>query len=129
MVEFALVASVVLLILFGIVDFGRAVYAYNTVSNAARQAARTAIVNQNISMIDATALQTAVALSITSANVSVSFEQPDRNGPCSPVEYGCLAVVTITYRYQPLTPIIGNIIGAINLSSTTAMPVENPYAS
>ena len=44
--EFALVFPVVILILFGAIDLGRAVYAYNTVANAAREGARVAIVNQ-----------------------------------------------------------------------------------
>ena len=46
LVEFALVFPVVALLIFGLVDLGRAVYAYSTIANAARQGARVAAVNQ-----------------------------------------------------------------------------------
>lgn len=129
LVEFALILIPLLYVVFAIVDLGRGVYAYNTISNAARSAARQAIVNQNVAVVDATAVQSAVALAITTGNVTVAYELPDQSGPCSPVAFGCLAVVTVTYGYQPLTPLIGNIIGTIHMSSTTMMPIENPYSS
>jgi Flp pilus assembly protein TadG len=45
LVEFGLVSILFLTMLFGIVDFGRALYAYHFVSHAAREAARWAAVN------------------------------------------------------------------------------------
>jgi Flp pilus assembly protein TadG len=45
--EFAIIAPVLILLIMGILDFGRGIYAYSAVSNAARMGARTAIVNQN----------------------------------------------------------------------------------
>jgi len=44
MVEFAFVVLIILTILFGIVDFGRALYAYHFISNAAREGTRYASV-------------------------------------------------------------------------------------
>ena len=46
LVEFALVFPVLVLILLGIFEVGRAVFAYNTLGNAAREGARVAAVNQ-----------------------------------------------------------------------------------
>jgi len=46
LVEFALVAPVLLVILLGVVDLGRAIYYYNTLSNLAREGARAGIVLQ-----------------------------------------------------------------------------------
>jgi hypothetical protein len=43
LIEFALVSPVLLLLLFGIVDIGRAVFYYDTVSHAAREGARVAV--------------------------------------------------------------------------------------
>ena len=43
LVEFALVAPLLFLLLFGIMEFGVAVWHYNTIANAAREGARTAI--------------------------------------------------------------------------------------
>ncbi len=44
LVEFALASFTILLVLFLIIDLGRALYAYNWVSNAARQGSRFAMV-------------------------------------------------------------------------------------
>lgn len=41
--EFSLVAPVLLLLIFGIVDLGRAVFLYNTIQHAAREGAREAL--------------------------------------------------------------------------------------
>jgi len=43
MVEFALVAPLLLLLLFGIVDFGRVIYTYVTINQAVNEGVRTAI--------------------------------------------------------------------------------------
>ena len=45
MVEFALVAPMFFLVLFGIIEAGRFVFYYETLNNAAREGARYAIVN------------------------------------------------------------------------------------
>src|SRR6185312_16248181 len=47
LVEFALVLPIFILLLVGIFDFGRAIYAYNTISNAAREAVRVGVVDQS----------------------------------------------------------------------------------
>jgi hypothetical protein len=43
LIEFALISPVLLLLLFGIVDIGRAVFYYDTVNHAAREGARVAV--------------------------------------------------------------------------------------
>ena len=43
LIEFALVSPVLLLLLFGVVDVGRAVFYYDTINHAAREGARTAV--------------------------------------------------------------------------------------
>lgn len=44
LVEFALVLPLLVLLFFGIIEFGRAVFTYNTLANAAREGARFGIV-------------------------------------------------------------------------------------
>lgn len=141
LVEFALILPVLLIVLLGIVDFGRAIYAYNTLSNAARAGVRVAIVNQNPAGLgcasgngsapaDSTmvspqdcAQQAAVVLPGTTA--TVTYRTIDDTAACSPVQVGCLAVVTTTYTFRLITPIISNIVGNnIVLSSTSKQPVE-----
>ncbi len=43
LIEFSLVSPVLLLLLFGIVDLGRGIFYYDTLSHAAREGARTAV--------------------------------------------------------------------------------------
>lgn len=47
MVEFALMAPMLFLVLFGIIDFGRATFYSNEITNAAREGARVAILASN----------------------------------------------------------------------------------
>jgi len=65
LVEFAFVLPILILLLVGIFDFGRAIYAFNTVNNAAREGVRLAIVNQNCDAIGQVAKQHASSLNVT----------------------------------------------------------------
>jgi Flp pilus assembly protein TadG len=125
LVEFALVIPLVILLMMGLFDFGRAIYAFNTVSSAAREAARVAIVNPNEAAIQAEAASQAIALGITPASVTVDFRQADLVLDCDPPEFGCVAVVTVPYEWRAITPVIGDIIGPIQISSVSRMPIEN----
>ena len=125
LVEFALVAPVFILVLVGIFDVGRAVFAFNTLSNASREAARVAIVNQTEADIEAEALKQAVSLNITSGEVTVTYVGHDGTGTCSaPYGVGCRASVTVQYTFVAATPVIGQILGPFAITSTTEMPVE-----
>lgn len=140
LVEFALVIPIFLLMVFGIIDAGRLIYTYNTVSNAARDGARVAIVNQSTTggtTCDTTAappaptayplgcaLFSGFALGLSSANVSVTYRDPADAAPCASMAIGCLAVVSVTGQFQPFTPVIGQIIGPVSVSSTSKIPIE-----
>ena len=73
MVEFALIIPIFLLFVFGILDLGRAVYAYNTLNNAAREGARVAIVDQTLTRIQDRASSRAVGLGVAPAQVTVDY--------------------------------------------------------
>ena len=76
MVEFAIVAPVLLLLLFGVVDFGRVIYIYATINQAANEGARTAI--------RASALlptNSDVETAVKQHAVDVSLANPCPNGP------------------------------------------------
>lgn len=120
LVETAFVLPVLLLILLGLFDFGRAIYAYNAVSNSAREGVRLAIVDQNSTAITAEAKR--AALGLAAASVDVNFSQS-----CAII--GCTATVTVQHQWSAITPIIGGLIGPITLSSTTDMPIERVYTS
>jgi Flp pilus assembly protein TadG len=136
-VEFALVLPVFVLILVGVFDFGRAIYAYNTVSQAAREGARLAIVDQTTSHIQDEASQTAVSLHIAPSDVTVEFrdrEALDTPNSCvgavpgddnnAPSIVRCMAIVTVPYQYEAATPVLGAILGAIQLEGRSQFKVD-----
>jgi hypothetical protein len=132
LVEFALILPVFILILVGIFDGGRLVFAYHTVNNAAREGGREATVNQTLADIQARAAQHAVALDIPPADVYVDFRlqsSPDDEDSCDS-KVGdqeivtCLAVVQVTYDYVAATPIIGALIGPMPVTGEVRFPVE-----
>lgn len=121
--EFALVLPVVLLLFMALFDMGRAVYAYNTVSNAARSALRVAVVDQDLGVIEAKAREQAMALDQGAVTVTVDVADP--NPDCAVLKIGCMASVAVDYDFVPLTPIIGSIVGPIGLGAAAEMPIEN----
>jgi Flp pilus assembly protein TadG len=130
LVEFALILPIFVLVLVGIFDLGRAVYSFNTISNASRQAVRLGIVDQNVTNIKADAVKASVSLGAVPADVDVSFKTPDLSAVCTaPVGVGCVVVVTVHYHFHAATPLIGNLVGTINMTSTTREPVERSYVS
>lgn len=124
LVEFALVVPILLLVLVGILDFGRAIFAYNSVSNAARSGARVAIVDQSTTAIEAAVEAEAVGLEPTTV---ITFT--DGGTTCAPVEIGCMASVSVEHDFEPATPLLGSIIGPLTVSSTAQMAVERAYVS
>jgi len=149
LVEFALVFPIIILILFAIFDLGRGVYAYNTIANAARVGARVAVVNQipttpggdcNQSRpienpgiphwsVKTCAADSAISLGVQASDVTVQYVPPPSTTlTCSPaLKVGCIARVTVTYTYTPSTPVIGSLVGAITMSSTSEIPVERVF--
>lgn len=147
LVEFALVIPIVVLLIVAFVEVGRAVFAYNTIANAARQAARVAAVNQipDVTDCDETrpiedpyephwsirgcAIAAAAPLGITTANVTVSYAPPPSTTlTCAPtLHVGCIAAITVTYDYSVSTPFVNWIIGPFTMSQTSEMPIERVF--
>lgn len=162
--EFALVFPIIVLLLVAVFDMGRAVYAYTTITNAARQGARVAAVNQlypsdsditcteNMPVEDITlggsptwsaracAASSATSLGLNPDNVTVSYAPPASSaldcpaGPApalasanTPFHVGCIASVTVTYSWSPITPIIASFMGPITMTATSQMPVERVF--
>jgi Flp pilus assembly protein TadG len=147
LVEFALIFPVLVLLLLGIFEVGRLVFAYNTLGNAAREGARVAAVNQIQTSPDCTnnrpivnpatphwsikqcAADKALVLGLTDTDVDVAYSPPpDVTFTCSPtLRVGCLATVTVTHEFRAITPIIGDIIGPIDLEAVSEMPIERVF--
>ena len=97
-VEVALILPIFVLLLVGIFDLGRAVYATSTINNAAREAGRLAIVDQTLSQIKAEAVKQSVALGLTPADIAIDFRDPstpNTANSCPVITIGCVAHVTV----------------------------------
>jgi Flp pilus assembly protein TadG len=135
LVEFAMVLPIIFVVLIAVLDLGRAVFVYNTLAQSARQAARLAIVNQNVTDVKNAAIAYAPTLGMTASNVDVCFKssfsaQTDcanpsvDNCPQSTRTIGCLAYVKTHVAYTPLTPVISTIFPSFALSSTSIVSIE-----
>lgn len=134
LVEFALIFPILILVILAVFDFGRAIVLYNSLTNAAREGARLAIVNQDKSMI-ATRVQ---ALTFTGGLsnagnlndlVSFYFQNPDQTDPtlnpqCTSMAVGCIAVVTARSDWNAITPIVGSLIGPFHFVARSELPIE-----
>lgn len=80
LLEFALIALVLLMLVFGIIDFGRVLYTANNMQTAAREGARWAAVLENPAGSEAAIKDTVIAHasplggdSLHASNITVSF--------------------------------------------------------
>jgi len=151
LVEFALVFPLLVFLLLGLVDLGRAVYAFSTVSNAAREGARVAAVNQIVTTpaldcdqsmpiqsladphwsITTCAADAAISLGVPASAVLVSYHappsQPSLVCTASDLHIGCLADVTVPYGWAPLTPVISAIWPSIPMTGHAQTTVERVF--
>lgn len=131
-VEFAISALVMLMVLFGILECSLLLYSYHTVSNAARQGSRWAMVRGSdcvASACPATAdsvksyvltqvplLDTSHVSVTTTWSSSSDCTVSSSSGPAGP---GCVVAVQVSYPFQLNLPFIP--ISALTLSSTSQM--------
>src|SRR5437016_457310 len=109
MVEFAMIATVLFTLLFGIFEFGRAFYAYSAVVNAAQEGARLGIVTG----VDTTPKQTAIisatiqsAYAISLSDVSIACP----GGSCSGLRAGDMFTVSVVYTFTAVTPLVPDLV-------------------
>ncbi len=134
LVEFAIVMPVIVLVIFAILDLGRGVFTYNALSQAARQASRTAIVDQTEAHVKAAAIAYAPTIGLRTTDIDVCYKDYDSNltscsssaDNCPQTDrfIGCLAIVQTELTYVPMTPIVGALVGSIPMTSTSIQPIE-----
>ena len=121
------------MILFIVVDFGRAVFAYSTAAQAARDGSRMAMVEQRKVTVDLAAIRGAPTLGLTATNVDVCDKTSgtalrDCNSGGDIVRRSrsdVLAIVVVRAPFSPITPVVGNVVGPITLhASTSIQPIE-----
>jgi Flp pilus assembly protein TadG len=131
LVEFALVFPIVIVVLLAIFDLGRLVFAYNDITNAARQGARTAIINQGGTAAQDRVIQMATSLGLTATDVDITYAESD-GSDCHDPQTGkytlaCQANVTVQFEWTAITPVIGNIVGPMTVTATSQMPIERIF--
>jgi len=113
-VEFGLIAPILLLLVMGIIDFGWMLMKANIVSNAARDAARSASLSGSYADIDNVLDDELTSAGIDSSDVTVSITCTNTAGSnCSNsassydanVKSGSTVIVTVTYTHNWVTPI------------------------
>jgi Flp pilus assembly protein TadG len=131
--ETVIVMGVLLAVMFGIMDFGRALYTYGFVANAAREGARWAIVRgSECTQLDhcsasSADLQTYVqslsegAMKASSIGATLTFPSASCTSPDNAP--GCVAKVTVTYPFTFIAPFVSNV--TMPMSSTSEMVISN----
>jgi Flp pilus assembly protein TadG len=123
-VEFVLVLPVLLLIVFGIIDFGRALNAQISLTGAAREGVRLAALGYPDAAIQARVAAAAPSLSGVTATVVASC--PPGAGPAADAQ------VDVSYQFSFITPIgaiasffdVSGVGAPLKLTAQGVMPCE-----
>ena len=137
----------ILLLIFGMFEFGRFIVMTSTVTNASREAARYATATgpgsgsapryADCDGMRAAAKAFGVLGEPTLAQITLEYD----HGPVSPpvlpfltcasgsinasdISTGDRIISTVTVPYQPIVPVIGSFLGATNISRTTIRTIN-----
>ncbi|MGD2057902.1 MAG: pilus assembly protein [Anaerolineales bacterium] len=121
LVEFALVLPVFLMLIMGIVEFGRLMFIYNSVATASREAARygasvgvnTAGIEhfRDCSGIRDTAQRLAAIAPIEHTDIAIEYDNPatgfhEVSCPPSQFELGDRIIVRVSITFEPIVPLM-----------------------
>ena len=132
-VEYGLVLIVMLTMTFGLIDFGRALYAYHFVSGAAREGTRYAIVRGStctspgcpVQQSDIQSYLDNVPKGIDPAQLSVTATwNPNDSPTCNgvPNAPGCIVQVHVNYNFNFLLPFMPK--NTLVMQSTSQMVIS-----
>ena len=119
-VEFALVVPLLVMILFGIMEFGYAFFIQASVASAARVGVRSyainwntvAVLNNTAAQNEAAAQSTAIALAKSTPGLVLSdFGTATISPSCTTTTVGSQTTLTLTYRYHSLTGLLDGVLG------------------
>ena len=133
LVETALVLPIFFLIVFGIIDGGRAILAYNTASQATRNVARVASVTcfDTSPRCDSGTAGAPVKDAIDSQNAgiqgpvtwTVQCINPTTNAVANPCQVGFIVRVKAATQVTLFTPIIAQAFGIVDVDSTSEQTI------
>lgn len=118
LVEVAITLPVIILIMAGVLDLGRAYFTYVALSDAAAEGAAYAAINPG----DTTQI---VERDVESSNGLLVLDQDQITIQNNSLTAGSPITVTVTYDYALLTPILDSIVpeGRILLRAVVAQPI------
>jgi Flp pilus assembly protein TadG len=119
-VEFAVVAPVFLLLVFGMIEYGRMVMVYQVLTNASREGARAAVLDgATTTSVNTTVTNYLTDVFISGATVTVSPNPPSNAQNGDPV------TVTVSIPFSQVSWLPSPMyLGSRTLSSATAMRRE-----
>lgn len=112
LVEYAITLPIFMILVFGIIDIGRAAYYFSALQNGSREAARYAIVNPG----DDVGIEAHVRGRV------IGLDQSDFI-VVSPVWTTETVTVTLQFSFVPVTPIISSVLpgGVVSMESSSTM--------
>jgi Flp pilus assembly protein TadG len=120
LVEFAIAATVFISSMFAVLEFGRALWVHNALSDAARRGARYAVISpaantaqvKNVAVYgDPAGGSTPLVNNLTTANVDVNYNGYGLNE-------GTVSVSITNYQFQFVVPLIGTTITMPSYTTT-----------
>ena len=128
LVEFAIVLPILLLIVFGIVDFGRALYTANNLTSAVREGARlasTQISPDATVAAQKTAVANAVKAYVVAFGGNAGAPTVSETFSGAPPNMQSITVSIVSYPFTPITPLAGLIgLGTISMSPSATFRWE-----
>ena len=127
LVEFAIVLPLLLVLVFGMIEFSILFYDKAVITNASREGARAGIVYDFPNRISTGGIETIVGNYCSGRLItfgSTNQETTTVSGPC--INAGDTISVTVTYPYDflVLPNFVETLTGSINLSAATIMRCE-----
>lgn len=141
LVEFALVAPILVILIFGFVDVARLYNAWVTIQGAAREGARYGVTGRSdcpadpdnrLVCIKYWTSQQAKSLTNSSTELQVTVRSWDYPSYADPANEGvpgdqCDALeVQVEYDFQPSTPLADTLLGGVHLTGRERL-VNEPY--
>lgn len=108
-VEFAIVATLFFVLVFGVIDFGFGLWSWNSTANAAREGARKAAVDANVGDITQRVRDAAESLDPAKLTVNVLCSRSGSAFAACPAGSswleGDIVRVVVDYQYDLITPV------------------------
>lgn len=133
-IEFAIIGTVMMVVVFGIIEMGRALYTINVLTEAARRGARMAAVcpvgdpkPASVAIFDSGNGTSSVVAGLTTSNIQIQYLDANGNAVANPAaNFGLIRYVQSSIVSFTLPLYIPVLLPTLNLSGFTAtMPRES----